>query len=67
MLYFTLILSAIPHQVVSIMVKTSVLSIKAKLNSNTTSMNSTDDSDLDTNIAMTLALSSGFIQVNNIN
>ena len=58
------------------MVKTSVLNIKAKLNSNIgldealnsniTLMNRTDNFDIETDIAMSLALTSGLIQVNKI-
>ncbi len=54
------------------MVKTSILNVKAKLNSNTTliinTSNKTEgyDDEIGTNIAMTLALTSGLVQVNHI-
>ncbi len=46
------------------MVKTSVLNIKTKLNSNSTLMNINNRTDIETDIAMSLALTSGLIQVN---
>jgi len=60
----TFVLNFLFYEVVSIMVKTSVLNIKTKLNSNSTLMNINNRTDIETDIAMSLALTSGLIQVN---